>query len=67
MSAQKEDLSKYRQEIDKIDDKIISLLKDRMEIVKEVGKHRFFLQRIWVIYFTAIIILLLIIFFIIAF
>lgn len=40
MSAQKEDLSKYRQEIDKIDDKIISLLKDRMEIVKEVGKHK---------------------------
>lgn len=40
MSAQKEDLTKYRQEIDKIDDKIISLLKDRMEIVKEVGKHK---------------------------
>jgi len=40
MSAQKEDLSKFRKQIDKIDDKIISLLKDRMEIVKEVGKYK---------------------------
>jgi chorismate mutase len=40
MSAQKEDLSQFRKQIDKIDDKIISLLKDRMEIVKQVGKHK---------------------------
>ena len=40
MSAQKEDLSKLRNEIDKIDDQLITLLKDRLEIVKQVGQHK---------------------------
>lgn len=40
MSAQKEDLSQFRKQIDKIDDKIISLLQERMEIVKQVGKYK---------------------------
>ncbi|MCE3233307.1 MAG: pheA [Rickettsiaceae bacterium] len=36
--SQQEDLSKFRAQIDEIDDKIINLLKDRMEIVKQVGE-----------------------------
>lgn len=40
MSAQKEDLAKFRQQIDAIDDKIIALLKERLSIVKEVGKYK---------------------------
>jgi chorismate mutase/prephenate dehydratase len=35
-----EDLSRFRAQIDAIDDKIIDLLKDRMEIVKQVGEHK---------------------------
>lgn len=40
MSQKKEDLSIFRQKIDNIDDEIISLLKSRLEIVKEVGRHK---------------------------
>lgn len=35
-----EDLSRFRSQIDAIDDKIIDLLKNRMEIVKQVGEHK---------------------------
>jgi chorismate mutase-like protein len=35
-----EDLSRFRTQIDTIDDKIIDLLKDRMEIVKQVGEYK---------------------------
>ena len=40
MSAQKEDLSKFRKEIDQIDDQIIDLLKERIQIVQKVGKYK---------------------------
>lgn len=40
MSAQKEDLSKFRQAIDEIDDEIINLLIKRLDIVKQVGAHK---------------------------
>jgi chorismate mutase/prephenate dehydratase len=40
MSQNTEDLSKFRSQIDAIDDKIIDLLKDRLEIVRQVGKHK---------------------------
>lgn len=40
MSAQKEDLSAFRQAIDSIDDDIIDLLAKRLDIVKQVGEHK---------------------------
>ena len=40
MTSNKENLSKFRIQIDEIDGKIIDLLLDRMEIVEEVGKHK---------------------------
>lgn len=40
MSKIQENLSNFRAQIDAIDDKIIQLLQDRLEIVKQVGKHK---------------------------
>jgi len=40
MKRPDENLTKFRSQIDDIDDKIISLLKERMAIVKQVGKHK---------------------------
>jgi chorismate mutase len=40
MSVEKEDLSKFRKEIDEIDEKVIALFKDRLKIVEQVGKHK---------------------------
>ncbi len=40
MSETKEDLSKFRGQIDEIDGKIIALLQGRIEIVRQVGKHK---------------------------
>lgn len=40
MSNLIEDLSKFRKQIDAIDDKIIALLQERLKIVEQVGQHK---------------------------
>lgn len=40
MNKPSEDLTSFRASIDAIDDEIIALLKQRLEIVKQVGKHK---------------------------
>lgn len=40
MTTTKEDLRKFREQIDKIDSKIVDLLKERHHIVEEVGRYK---------------------------
>ena len=39
-TSKQQKLIEYRQEIDKIDQKIIDLLNERMEVVSKVGKYK---------------------------